>query len=241
MTHQPTSGPGALPAGATPLRARTGMTPSWLDSPGGSRDRVLLYVRGGDFSLGSLLSHHALAARAGCATGMRVLFPEYVAAPEPPYRAIVGDLLAVWRRLRHDHAIPAESIAVMGDSSGGNIMHGLFAALHRSGEELPGAALMVSPAPELGFRGAITDQDGLGTLFSAAVVHRLFAGYPNGSDPRHLWATTGSAANAGLPSMLVQTGTAETLIRDWPRFTAEAAAAALAAALRDEAATAAAG
>src|SRR5579864_1588383 len=48
----------------------------WLSAPGVAPGRVLLFVHGGGYSLGSLRSHGELAARLGRAAGMRVLFPE---------------------------------------------------------------------------------------------------------------------------------------------------------------------
>ncbi len=48
----------------------------WLTAPGTDTGRVLLFLHGGGFELGSLRSDGELAAGVGRASGMRVLFPE---------------------------------------------------------------------------------------------------------------------------------------------------------------------
>jgi monoterpene epsilon-lactone hydrolase len=61
---------------------------------------------------------HWLAARLGRAAGMRVLYPEFRLAPEHPFPAAIDDVRAVWRWLRTDRGLSAESVAVAGDSAG---------------------------------------------------------------------------------------------------------------------------
>jgi monoterpene epsilon-lactone hydrolase len=72
----------------------------WLASPGADADRVLMFLHGGGYELGSLRSDGELAARLGRASGMRVLFPEYRLSPEHPFPAAIDDVLAAWRWLR---------------------------------------------------------------------------------------------------------------------------------------------
>ena len=52
-----------------------GVPAHWLAPPGVDPGRVLLFLHGGGFELGSLHSDGELAARLGRAGGMRVLFP----------------------------------------------------------------------------------------------------------------------------------------------------------------------
>ena len=68
-----------------------GVPAHWLAVPGVDPGRVLLFLHGGGFELGSLRSDGELAVRLGRASGMRVLFPEYRLAPEHPFPAAVDD------------------------------------------------------------------------------------------------------------------------------------------------------
>ena len=63
-----------------------GVPAHWLAAPGADAGRVLLFLHGGGYELGSLRSDGELAARLGRASGMRVLFPEYRLAPSIPSR-----------------------------------------------------------------------------------------------------------------------------------------------------------
>src|SRR4051812_25708619 len=95
-----------------------GVPAHWLTAPGADAERVLLFLHGGGYELGSLRSDGELAARLGRASSMRVLFPEYRLAPEHPFPAAIDDVRAVWRWLRTDQQLRARSIAVAGDSAG---------------------------------------------------------------------------------------------------------------------------
>ncbi len=109
------------------------MPAHWLDAPGADAGRVLLFLHGGGFELGSVRSDGELAARLGRAGGMRVLFPEYRLAPEHPFPAAIDDVLAAWRWLRTDQGLSAGSIAVAGDSAGGGLAVALLVATRDAG------------------------------------------------------------------------------------------------------------
>ena len=114
-----------------------GVPAHWLAAPGADTGRVLLFLHGGGFQMGSLRSDGELAARLGRASGMRVLFPEYRLAPEHPFPAAIDDVLAAWRWLRTGQDLSARSIAVAGDSAGGGLAVALLVAIRDAG---PGTA-----------------------------------------------------------------------------------------------------
>src|SRR6185312_13329610 len=117
-----------------------GVQAYWLTAPGADADRVLLFLHGGGYQLGSLRSDGELAARLGRASRMRVLFPEYRLAPEHPFPAAIDDVLAAWRWLRGNQDVRAGSIALAGDSVGGGLAVALLVALRDAGEAWPAAA-----------------------------------------------------------------------------------------------------
>ena len=201
-----------------------GVPAHWLAAPGADTGRVLLFLHGGGYELGSLRSDGELAARLGRASGMRVLFPEYRLAPEHPFPAAINDVLAAWRWLRTDQDLGASSMAVAGDSAGGGLAAALLVALRDAGEALPAAATLMSPTVDLTSSGASmterVDQDPFST---PALLRQLASGYLAGADPRTPLASPLFASLAGLPPLLVQVGTADLLLSDSERLAAAAA------------------
>ena len=201
-----------------------GVPAHWLAAPGADAGRVLLFLHGGGFELGSLRSDGELAARLGRASRMRVLFPEYRLAPEHPFPAAIDDILTTWRWLRTGQGLSAGSIAVAGDSAGGGLAVALLVATRDVGEALPAAAVLMSPTVDLTSSGASmterVDQDPFST---PALLRQLAADYLAGADPKTPLASPLFASLAGLPPLLIQVGTADLLLSDSERLAAAAA------------------
>ena len=87
----------------------------WVTVPASESGRVVLYLHGGGYSIGSLTSHRPFVAQLARRSGMRALSVDYRLAPEHPFPAAIEDCHAALRWL-HDHAdslgIDPERIAV---------------------------------------------------------------------------------------------------------------------------------
>jgi len=203
-----------------------GVPAHWLTAPGADADRVLLFLHGGGFELGSVRSDGELASRLGRASGMRVLFAEYRLAPEHHFPAAIDDVIAAWRWLRADQGLRARSMAVAGDSAGGGLAVGLLVAARDAGEALPAAAALMSPTVDLTSSGASmterVDQDPIST---PAMLRQFAADYLAGADPKTPLASPLFASLSGLPPLLIQAGTADLLLSDSERLAAAATAA----------------
>ena len=200
-----------------------GVPAYWLDAPGAGTGRVLLFLHGGGYQFGSLRSHGELAARLGRASGMRVLFPEYRLAPEHPFPAAIDDVLAAWHWLRTDQDLKAASIAAAGDSAGGGLAVALLVALRDAGEALPAAAALMSPHVDLTSSGAsMTERADQDPIFTPAALRQMASDYLAGAEPTTPLASPLFASLAGLPPLLVQTGTAELLLSDSERLASAA-------------------
>jgi epsilon-lactone hydrolase len=203
-----------------------GVPAHWLAAPGADTGRVLLFLHGGGFELGSLRSDGELAARLGRASGMRVLFPEYRLAPEHPFPAAIDDVLAAWRWLRTDQGLSPGSIAVAGDSAGGGLATALLVAARDAREARPAAAVLMSPTVDLTSSGAsMTERTAQDPFSTPAMLRQFAAGYLAGADPKSPLASPLFAALTGLPPLLIQVGTADLLLSDSERLAAAAAAA----------------
>ena len=196
-----------------------GVPAYWLDAPDAAADRALLFLHGGGYQFGSLRSDGELAARLGRASGMRVLFAEYRLAPEHPFPAALDDVLAVWRWLRTEQRMNAQSLAVVGDSAGGGLTVAMLVATRDAGEELPAAAVLMSPTVDLTSSGASmterVDQDPIST---PALLRQLAADYLAGADPKTPLASPLFASLSGLPPMHIEVGTADLLLSDAQRL-----------------------
>lgn len=200
-----------------------GVAGEWSMAPGSDASRVLLYFHGGGYCSGSIVSHRRLVTEAGRAAGMRTLAIDYRLAPEHPFPAAHEDALAAWRFLRRQ-GIAADRIAVGGDSAGGNLTLGLISRLRSAGEPLPACGWLLSPWTDLTMSGAtLATRDAVDPLIHKAYLEELAAAYaPPAADRRDPLISPLFADLAGFPPLLIQVGTAETLLADATRL-AEAA------------------
>jgi epsilon-lactone hydrolase len=200
-----------------------GVPAHWLDAPGADTGRVLLFLHGGGFEMGSLRSDGELAARLGRVSGMRVLFPEYRLAPEHPFPAAIDDVQAAWHWLRTSQDLAPESMAVAGDSAGGGLAVALLIALRDAGQPRPAAAVLMSPTVDLTSSGAsMTERADQDPISTPALLRQLAADYLAGADPKTPLASPLFAALAALPPLLLLTGTADLLLSDSERLAAAA-------------------
>ncbi|MFC9893931.1 alpha/beta hydrolase [Nocardia sp. NPDC127579] len=98
-----------------------GRTAEKLTARGSSGTGAVLYLHGGGYAVGSLVTHRSLAARLAHETGCAVYLLDYRLAPEHPFPAGLDDAVAAFRQLVEDLGHPAERIALAGDSAGGGL------------------------------------------------------------------------------------------------------------------------
>ena len=201
-----------------------GVPAHWLTAPGTDTGRVMMFLHGGGFQMGSLRSDGELAARLGRASGMRVLFPEYRLAPEHPFPAAIDDVLAAWRWLCSDQNLSARSMAVVGDSAGGGLAVSLLVATRDAGQALPAAAVLMSPTVDLTSSGAsMTERAEQDPISIPAMLRQFAADYLAGANPKMPLASPLFASMVAVPPLLIQVGTADLLLSDSERLATAAA------------------
>jgi acetyl esterase/lipase len=212
-------GSATLPAGATvePVRVAE-RDAEWIAMPNSAPDRVVLYLHGGGYIMGSPRTHRELAARIAREAAARVLLLDYRLAPEHPFPAAVDDATAAYRWLR-GRGLDARSIAVAGDSAGGGLTLATLLALRDAGESLPACAVCLSPWTDLEATGASAQPGGADDpMVGLAGLHdsgRLYAG----ERTRDPLASPLHGDFTGLPPRLLQVGTRELLLDDSTRAT----------------------
>jgi epsilon-lactone hydrolase len=201
-----------------------GVPAHWLDAPGAATGRVLVFLHGGGYEFGSLRSDGELAARLGRASGMRVLFPEYRLAPEHRFPAAIDDVRAAWHWLRTDQDLNASSLAVAGDSAGGGLAVALLVApARRRGGVACSYGIDVPDGGSDQLRASMTERADQDPIFTPAALGQFASDYLAGADPTAPLASPLFASLAGLPPLLVQTGTADLLLSDSERLASAAA------------------
>jgi acetyl esterase/lipase len=196
-----------------------GVPAEWSIAPGSDASRALLFFHGGGYCSGSLKSHRRLVTEAGRAAAIRTLAIDYRVAPEHPFPAALEDALAAWRFLR-DQGMEAHRIAVGGDSAGGGLTVALVTHLRDRGEEVPGCLWLISPWIDLTMSGgSMVSKDAVDPLIHKAYLEELAEAYvPKGIDRKDPRVSPLYANLQNLPPMLVQVGSAETLLDDAVRF-----------------------
>lgn len=186
----------------------------WSLAPRSDEDRVLLYFHGGGYCSGSIASHRGMLGRIGRLARIRTLAIAYRLAPEHPYPAALDDALAAWRFLR-DEGYPPHAIVIGGDSAGGNLTLATLLRLRAMGESLPAAAWLVSPWVDLKMTGATLDSKAdIDPLIGRDYLTGLATAFLAGHDPGDPKVSPLYADLAGLPPVLVQVGSSETLLDD---------------------------
>jgi len=202
-----------------------GVPAEWVTAQGAASDSALLYLHGGGYVIGSPETHRELASRISLAAGCRVLVLDYRLAPEDPYPAAVEDATSAYRWLLSQGFEPSR-LAVAGDSAGGGLTVATLVSLRESGLPLPACAVCISPWVDLECLGeSMLTKRGVDPMVSRQGLVDLGVLYIHGADLRSPLAAPLYADLRGLPPLLVQVGTWETLLDDSVRLTDRARAA----------------
>ncbi len=199
-----------------------GVPARWSTTPGASKDRVLLYLHGGGYLLGSSLGYRPLFSALARAAGARGVALDYRLAPENPFPAAVDDAVAGYRGLLVQGIAPG-SIAIAGDSAGGGLTVAMLVAARDAGLPMPAAAVAISPWADMECSGAsMATKAAADPSLNQPGLAALGAVYLNGASPRSALASPIYASLAGLPPLLIQVGSAEILLDDATRLAAKA-------------------
>jgi acetyl esterase/lipase len=202
-----------------------GVSADWIETPGADASRALLYLHGGGYVIGSVDTHRDLASRIARAAGVRALSVDYRLAPENPHPAAVEDSTAAYRWLLEQGLEPGR-VVIAGDSAGGGLTIATLVALRDAGDPLPAAGVCLSPWVDLeGIGESMTNRAELDPLVQLDGLVQMARLYLGELDPRTPLAAPLYADLGGLPPLLIQVGTAETLLDDATRVAEKARAA----------------
>jgi len=194
---------------------------------------VVLYFFGGGYVEGSPDEDLAITARLAAALRRRIYVPYYRLAPEQPAPAALEDALAVYRALLA--RLPADSLAVAGESAGGGLALSLLIEAGAARLAMPAALALLSPWVDLSKTG-----DSLTLLADVApfmnydlTLKAAAESYAGGRDLRSpavspLYATLPAA----FPPTLITSATRDAFLSDCARLSTKMRQAGIAAELR---------
>jgi monoterpene epsilon-lactone hydrolase len=204
-----------LPDGATyAIVDANGVNAEWVEAAGSSQDRTFMFIHGGGYYRGSAAGSRATAAYISAATEARVFSTDYRLAPEHPFPAAIDDVLTAYQWVLSQGVDPKRTV-VGGVSAGGGLTLALLLKLKDIGGSLPAAAVPISAWTDMKQTGeTLVSKADVDPTISKAYLDRMSESYLNGADPGTPLASPLYGDLSGLPPLLVQVGTAETLMDD---------------------------
>jgi len=208
-----------MPDGVEWTEVDAGGVPAiWADAAGGASDRVLQYVHGGGYVIGSADHYRRLTGHLAKAIGCRVLNVDYRLAPEFPHPAPVEDSTTAYRWLLDQGVGPAH-IAISGDSAGGGLTVATLLSIRDAGLPMPAAAVPLSPWVDMEGTGdsmvTMVERD---VLVKPETIKGMAEAFLAGQDPHSPLAAPLHADLSGLCPLYIQVGGDETLLDDSTRL-----------------------
>ena len=201
-----------------------GVPGEWVSAQG-ANNGAILYLHGGGYVIGSVISHRGMAANLSRSSGCRVLTIDYRLAPEHKHPAQVEDAQTAYRWLLKHGTDPSTTI-VAGDSAGGGLTVATLLLARDAGDPLPAAGVCISPWVDMeGLGESMKTKAGVDPTVSKAGLLDMAAHFIGDGDRRDPLAAPLYADLAGLPPLLTIVGTAEVLLDDAVRLHEKAEAA----------------
>jgi len=198
-----------------------GIDGEWFTPKGKTPKRVVLYVHGGGFVVGSSRTHGEMIARLAIAANARIFAPNYRLAPEHRYPAQIEDCRAVYEALLKDNIRPQDLI-IAGDSAGGNLSIVLPLVLRDEKIPLPAGIAALSPWVDLTRRGGSLSAHEPYDWAAPSDFDHWVEWYVDKQDPKAPLVSPMYADLQGLPPLRIDIGTAEMLLDQVRDFAARA-------------------
>lgn len=194
----------------------------WITCGDVDKDKTFMFIHGGGYYRGSIAATRATVARISAEAKVRCLSIEYRLAPEHPFPAAIDDTYTAYNWLIKEGLNP-KNIIVSGQSAGGGLCLALLLKIKENNNIQPKGAVALSPWTDL-------SQSGKTMITNANIDPVISKKYLDRMANLYLYKTSSNTPLAsplygdlsGLPPMLVQVGSAETMLDDSKRFVQKA-------------------
>ncbi|WP_457647007.1 alpha/beta hydrolase [Profundibacter sp.] len=191
----------------------------WVSSGVISREKVIYYVHGGGYIVGSPDTHKNMLAALSRLCGVQACLIDYRLAPEHAFPAAVDDVLAGYLALL-ERGYAAENIIIGGDSAGGGAVLALLSELCKQGIA-PRAVFTLSPWTDLTLSGeTLRCNAKTEVMLPTERIGELCDMYLQGGDPADPRASPLFAEFPDCPPVLFQASDSEILLDDTRRMVA---------------------
>jgi monoterpene epsilon-lactone hydrolase len=199
-----------------------GISAEWICAKEAHEDRVILYLHGGGYNIGSLNTHRELAAHISMTSGAKVLLPNYRLAPEHPFPSALEDTTSAYRWLL-DTGLTGRNISIAGDSAGGALSIATSISLRDTGEPSPSSIACISPWTDLEMSGnSIKTLAKIDPLLNLQLLKIMASNYIGDNDPCSPLISPIYADLRGISPLLIHVGSDEMLLDDSTRIAEKA-------------------
>ena len=196
-----------------------------VEAAGTDDARVIFYLHGGAYAIGTAASSVGLASDLARRAGARLVTIEYRLAPEHPHPAAIDDAVMAYRGLL-DSGVAASAIAIAGESAGAGLAAATLIALKHAGLPQPTGAVLMSPWVDLTLSGeSMSAKATVDPALTPGGLRRRAVDYVADGDRTAELVSPIFADLSGLPPLLIQAGSHEILLDDATRLACRAAAA----------------
>lgn len=194
--------------------SENGVRGVWFKPGNADPDKVLLYLHGGGYIVGSPATGAAIAGFLAKEAGILCFSLDYPLAPEFPFPAAPDNAVAAYRMLL-GKGFKAENIVFAGDSAGGGLALALLIDIRANALPMPAGAYLLSPWTDLTIGFASHETKRLAdSIITRNFLEQMASLYAGGHDRKSPRISPAFADLHDLPPLLIHVGSSEVLLDD---------------------------
>ena len=195
-----------------------GVPCDWVTCPNCEENKVLLWLFGGGYVMGTLETRKNFPFLIGREGKIRSLLVGYRIAPEHPFPAALDDAVIAYKWLMSTGISP-NNVVIGGASAGGGLAVALLLKIRELNISLPSGAVLLSPWTDLAGTGDSWDTNAeYEPSMTKEMLDWMAKAYLKDEDPKHPLASPLYGNLENIPPMLIHAGNCERLRDDSVRL-----------------------